>query len=134
MIKNFWGRDNTADELPDRNSRCGASPSSTSSAPRIGNSVSNVARLAPELTVVVPTFNKSGNIAILVERLREVLSELEWEAIFVDDNSPDGTGAEVRRIGEADRRIRCIRRIGRRGLAGACIEGVLPQVKQPTLR
>lgn len=125
MIKNFWGRDNTADELPDRNSRCGASPSSTSSAPRIGDSVSNVARLAPELTVVVPTFNESGNIAILVERLREVLSELEWEAIFVDDDSPDGTGAEVRRIGEADRRIRCIRRIGRRGLAGACIEGVL---------
>src|SRR5512135_755170 len=99
MIKNFWGRDNTADELPDRNSRCGASPSSPSSAPRIGDSVSNVPRLAPELTVVVPTFNESGNIAILVERLRQVLSELEWEAIFVDDDSPDGTGAEVRRIG-----------------------------------
>ena len=121
----FLGRDNTADKSPDRNGGCGASPNSTSSAPRIGDSVSNVARLAPELTIVVPTFNEAGNIAILVERLREVLSGLEWEAIFVDDNSPDGTAAEVRRIGEVDRRIRCIRRIGRRGLAGACIEGVL---------
>jgi dolichol-phosphate mannosyltransferase len=134
MIKDSWRRDNTADELPERNSRCGANPSSTSSAPRIGklvdrhtdtDSASNAAGLAPELTVIVPTFNEVANIASLVERLREVLSGLEWEAIFVDDDSPDGTAAEVRRIGVADRRIRCIRRIGRRGLAGACIEGVL---------
>ena len=62
---------------------------------------------------------------ILVERLREALSGLDWEVIFVDDNSPDGTATEIRRIGEVDRRIRCIRRIGRRGLAGACTEGVL---------
>ena len=80
---------------------------------------------APQLTVIVPTFNEVANIAILVERLREVLSDLDWEVIFVDDDSPDGTADEVRRIGEADLRIRCIRRIGRRGLAGACIEGVL---------
>lgn len=80
---------------------------------------------APELTVIVPTFNEVANIAILVERLRDVLSDLHWEVIFVDDDSPDGTAAEVRRIGEADLRIRCIRRIGRRGLAGACIEGML---------
>ena len=47
------------------------------------------------------------------------------KSIFVDDNSPDGTAAAARKIGETDARVRCVRRIGRRGLAGACIEGML---------
>jgi dolichol-phosphate mannosyltransferase len=83
------------------------------------------ARPAPELTVVIPTFREVANIPLLVERLPETLAGVEWEAIFVDDNSPDGTAAEVRRLGADDARLRCIRRIGRRGLAGACIEGML---------
>ena len=49
----------------------------------------------------------------------------DWEVIFVDDNSPDGTAAVARAIGAGDYRVRCIRRIGRRGLAGACLEGML---------
>ena len=82
-------------------------------------------RPAPELTVVVPTFNERTNIPILVERLGRALAEFDWEVVFVDDNSPDGTAAVVRAIGEMDSRVRCIRRIGRRGLAGACLEGIL---------
>lgn len=80
---------------------------------------------APELTVVIPTFKEVENVPLLVERLRDALAGIAWEAIFVDDDSPDGTAAEIRRIGADDTRIRCIRRIGRRGLAGACIEGML---------
>ncbi len=80
---------------------------------------------APELCVVVPTFNERINVPILVERLRKVLAGCDWEVVFVDDSSPDGTAAAVRAIGEADSRVRCIRRIGRRGLAGACLEGML---------
>ncbi len=80
---------------------------------------------APELSIVIPTFNEVANVGLLIGRLRETLYGLDWEAIFVDDDSPDGTAIEVRRIGATDRRIRCIRRIGRRGLAGACIEGML---------
>jgi dolichol-phosphate mannosyltransferase len=45
--------------------------------------------------------------------------------VFVDDNSPDGTASLARRMGESDSRVRCVRRIGRRGLSGACIEGML---------
>ena len=82
-------------------------------------------RPAPELTIVVPTFNEKANIPILVERLAQLLTACDWEVIFVDDNSPDGTAAAARLIGEADSRVRCIRRIGRRGLAGACLEGML---------
>jgi len=82
-------------------------------------------RAAPELSVVVPTFNERANVAILVERLKCALSGCDWEVLFVDDNSPDGTAAVVRAIGETDGRVRCLRRIGRRGLAGACLEGML---------
>jgi dolichol-phosphate mannosyltransferase len=82
-------------------------------------------RLAPELTIVVPTFNEKANIPLLVERLAQLLTPCDWEVIFVDDNSPDGTAAAARAIGANDSRVRCIRRIGRRGLAGACLEGML---------
>ena len=74
---------------------------------------------------MVPTFNERANVAILVERLRRALVACDWEIVFVDDNSPDGTGAAVCAIGETDSRVRCLRRIGRRGLAGACLEGML---------
>ena len=50
---------------------------------------------------------------------------MAWEVIFVDDNSPDGTWNVVRDLARQDSRVRCIRRIGRRGLSGACIEGIL---------
>jgi len=78
-----------------------------------------------ELSVVIPTFKERDNVAELVRRLDKALEGHGWEAIFVDDNSPDGTAAEVKSIAAADPRVRCIRRVGRRGLAGACIEGML---------
>ncbi|MBN9588329.1 MAG: glycosyltransferase family 2 protein [Alphaproteobacteria bacterium] len=80
---------------------------------------------APDLSIVVPTFKERGNVAELVRRLDVALAGIGWEAIFVDDNSPDGTAEAVKAIAAADPRVRCIRRVGRRGLAGACIEGML---------
>lgn len=80
---------------------------------------------APELTVILPTFNERDNLPVMVERLGRALDGVDWEVLVVDDNSPDGTSAAARSIGEHDRRVRCIRRVGRRGLAGACIEGML---------
>ncbi|MGZ6229013.1 MAG: glycosyltransferase [Candidatus Binataceae bacterium] len=82
-------------------------------------------RPAPELSVIVPTFKERDNVPLLVEKLARTLEGIDWEVVFVDDNSPDGTAAAARELGEADGRVRCIRRIGRRGLAGACIEGML---------
>src|SRR4029077_15640847 len=79
----------------------------------------------PELTGVVPTFKEHDNVPLLVEKLARTLAGVDWEVVFVDDNSPDGTAAVARAIGETDARVRCVRRIGRRGLAGACIEGML---------
>ncbi len=79
----------------------------------------------PELTVVIPTFNESGNVAPLVARLHDVLAGLDWEAVFVDDDSPDGTAEAVRTVAQRDPRIRCLQRVGRRGLSTAVIEGAL---------
>ena len=79
----------------------------------------------PELSVVVPTFNERDNVTTLFRRLETALAGKAWEVIFVDDNSPDGTWDVVRGLARRDTRVRCIRRIGRRGLSGACIEGIL---------
>ncbi|WP_370678313.1 glycosyltransferase family 2 protein [Pleomorphomonas sp. PLEO] len=80
---------------------------------------------APELSIVVPTFNESANIAPLVRLLDKALSGIAWEVIFVDDNSPDGTSRVAKELGLIDSRVRCLRRVGRRGLAGACVEGIM---------
>jgi dolichol-phosphate mannosyltransferase len=80
---------------------------------------------SPELSVVVPTFNERDNVTVLYRRLEATLAGIAWEVVFVDDNSPDGTWSVVRDLARQDSRVRCIRRIGRRGLSGACIEGIL---------
>ena len=80
---------------------------------------------AAELCVIVPTFNECDNVAVLAEGLERVLYGIDREVIFVDDDSPDGTAERVRMLAAHDRRIRCIRRVGRRGLSSACIEGML---------
>ena len=77
-----------------------------------------------ELAVVLPTLNEKDNIAPMVARLEEALGPVGWEAIFVDDNSSDGTAEIARELGRSDPRIRVIQRIGRRGLASAAIEGM----------
>ncbi len=78
-----------------------------------------------ELAVVLPTLNERANLRRLVARLDQALGDIRWEAIFVDDNSPDGTADEARAISLEDPRVRVIQRIGRRGLASAAIEGML---------
>ncbi len=82
----------------------------------------------PELTIVVPTFNERDNIRPLVDLLERALPKITWEVVFVDDDSPDGTAREVRALAREKMNVRLIQRIGRRGLAGACIEGILSSV------
>ncbi|HXP72804.1 MAG TPA: glycosyltransferase family 2 protein [Stellaceae bacterium] len=78
-----------------------------------------------ELAVIIPTLNEYGNVAPLVERLDRVLADVAWEAIFVDDDSTDRTREAIYAIARRDPRVRSLHRIGRRGLASACIEGAL---------
>ena len=79
----------------------------------------------PELSVIVPTLNEVGNIALVVAAISKSLGDCAWELVFVDDDSNDGTRDEIIKFAQNDSRIRLIHRIGRRGLSSACIEGFL---------
>lgn len=79
----------------------------------------------PILSIIIPTLNERDNIEPLVTLLTSTLSNISWEAIFVDDDSRDGTSERVRTLARSNPRIRCLQRIGRRGLATACVEGLL---------
>jgi dolichol-phosphate mannosyltransferase len=87
-------------------------------------------QLAPTLSVIVPTFNEAANVPVLARRVSLALKGISWEIVFVDDNSPDHTSIVAKELGRRDARIRCIRRIGRRGLAGAFLEGALSSQAQ----
>lgn len=80
---------------------------------------------ALELAIIVPTFNESGNLAELYQRLVVALDGIAWEMVVVDDNSPDGTAELAWDLSREWTNIRCIKRIGRRGLSSAVIEGML---------
>jgi len=84
------------------------------------------ASLAPcEIAVIAPTFNERDNVGELIERLDAVLGGRAWEIVFVDDDSSDGTPDRLCEIARTDPRVRILRRIGRRGLSTAVVEGVL---------
>jgi dolichol-phosphate mannosyltransferase len=78
-----------------------------------------------QLAVVVPVLNERANVVPMVEALARALEGIDWEVLFVDDDSTDGTTAEIARVAHQDPRVRLIHRIGRRGLASACVEGML---------
>src|SRR5690348_8416700 len=79
----------------------------------------------PEISIIIPTFNEADNIVEVVGSVTKALEGVAWEIVFVDDDSPDGTAERAKEMARADARIRCLRRTNRRGLAGACIEGML---------
>ena len=79
----------------------------------------------PELTVIAPSFNEAENVVPLIEKLTAALDGVHWEVIFVDDDSPDGTSERVREQARLNSRVRCVQRLGRRGLTSACAEAVL---------
>ena len=81
--------------------------------------------LPADLTLVIPCYNEVANVAPLIEGVRRALEGMRWEIVFVDDDSPDGTSKAVEKAAQEDPRIRLIRRVGRRGLSSAVIEGAL---------
>ena len=88
-------------------------------------SPSDVLRRGPLLSIIIPTFNEHDNIRELVQRIDRCLAGVDWEIVFVDDDSADGTLKVLRDVSRADARIRHLQRIGRRGLASAVVEGIL---------
>ncbi|CAN5247939.1 glycosyltransferase family 2 protein [soil metagenome] len=85
----------------------------------------NPARRFPEVAIVVPTFNEQDNIVPLLDKIEAALPDVEWEAVFVDDDSKDRTSDVILQRCRIDPRVRIIKRIGRRGLSSAVVEGIL---------
>ena len=85
----------------------------------------SAALTAPELTIVVPTFNERDNIRPLLELIARALDGDNYEVVFVDDDSRDGTLPELQAVARTDPKVRYIHRIGRRGLSSAVVEGML---------
>jgi dolichol-phosphate mannosyltransferase len=79
----------------------------------------------PELTIVVPTLDERQNLPPLMASLESALAGIDFEVLFVDDDSPDGTSHLARQMAQHDRRVRVLQRIGRRGLNSAVVEGIL---------
>jgi dolichol-phosphate mannosyltransferase len=77
------------------------------------------------LSIVSPTYCERDNIKAFVAAVAEALGPLKYEIIFVDDDSPDGTAGEIIEMARNGAPVRCIRRIGRRGLSSAVVEGIL---------
>ena len=50
---------------------------------------------SPAVSVIVPLYNEEANLSILQEELRGALSSLDYEIIFVDDGSVDGTAERI---------------------------------------
>jgi len=68
--------------------------------------------------LLIPTYNERGNIATLVGRIRQAAGP--EPIFFVDDNSPDGTAAEIRRLQQQDPNIYLLPRPGKGGYGSAC--------------
>ena len=75
----------------------------------------------PRVVVVLPTFNERETIEEAIGRV--LASGSGIEVIVVDDSSPDGTGEIVRRLAEADARVKLLERPGKAGLASAYRDG-----------
>ncbi len=71
--------------------------------------------------LIVPTYNEAENVErVATEFLSPVAGS---ELLFVDDASPDGTGAIIDRIRAEDPRVHVLHRAGKLGLGTAYLEG-----------
>lgn len=76
-------------------------------------------------SIILPTYNERENLAACVEAVRTALgARKDWEIIVVDDDSPDRTWELAEQLGEQDPRVRCYRRLDRKGLSSAIVDGL----------
>lgn len=76
------------------------------------------------VSIILPTYNESKNVPIIVDRIAQVLNPLcTFEVLVVDDNSPDGTWALAEELSQQRPWLRSIRRMQNKGLSPAVVDG-----------
>ncbi len=75
------------------------------------------------LSIILPTFNEAKNLPELLRKIAGVMGSMEYEVIVVDDNSPDETWKVAEDLQKEHAALRVIKRVGRKGLSSAVVEG-----------
>ena len=78
--------------------------------------------------VVIPTYDEKENVRRMAAAV--LAQGADFEVLFVDDNSPDGTGAIVDEMARGERRIRCLHREKKEGLGRAYVAGFAEALAQ----
>ena len=79
------------------------------------------------VSVVVPLYNEKENVPILAERILAVFDKLpdyEYECLFVNDGSTDGTREQIERVHQANPLIRPVHLVRNRGQSAALVAGM----------
>ncbi len=76
----------------------------------------------PDVSLIIPTYEESANLPILIERIATALAGRSYEVIVVDDDSPDGTWLVAEGLA-AHHPVRVFRRLTKRGLSSAIADG-----------
>ena len=70
----------------------------------------------------IPTYNECDNVKLIYDRIKKIGIDLDM--LFLDDNSPDGTGKVMDRLASQDSRVHTIHRSGKQGIGSAHQEGI----------
>lgn len=77
------------------------------------------------ISIIVPTFNESENVSPLLERIDRSFedSNIDYEVVFVDDHSQDGTTTKIHQFMNSEYRVRLFMKKGERGKASSLLQG-----------
>ena len=93
---------------------------------------SDILKIEPELSIVIPSFNEQRNLQALYSELMKVLPSLNmtWEIIFTDDGSADNTWGEIASLHEKENRVKGVRLSRNFGHQYALLAGSVPRERQ----
>ena len=78
--------------------------------------------------VIIPTYNEKDNVPIIYNKIRKYNPNLD--IVFIDDNSPDGTKDEIRKIIQKDKSVKLILRKKKQGIGSAHKAAILWSLKK----
>ena len=79
--------------------------------------------MSKSISIIIPTYNERENVTPLMERIDRALSSRDYEVVFVDDNSKDGTAELINSL-SGKYPVRVMVRKDERGLATAVVHGI----------